>query len=164
MAGVPSLDVQVLTELTPAQADEVRGLAAAAARADGVAALSEQTLLTLSPQRASTTDGDAPSGRVRHYLGYAAGDLRGYAQADGEGPDASVELVVDPGHRREGVGGALWAVVSRVHPQARAWAHGNLPAARAFAAGLGLSPVRELHKMSRPLGPQDTDLAASALP
>jgi len=164
MAGVPSLDVQVLTELTPAQADEVRGLAAAAARADGVAALSEQTLLTLSPQRASTTDGDAPSGRVRHYLGYAAGDLRGYAQADGEGPDASVELVVDPGHRREGVGGALWAVVSRVHPQARAWAHGNLPAARAFAAGLGLSPVRELHKMSRPLGPQDTDPAASALP
>jgi mycothiol synthase len=175
MTGVPRLDVQVLTELTTAQADEVRGLAAAAARADGVSALSEQTLLSLAPGRgASATSASAPGdaapqgsgapGAGRHYLGYAAGRLRGYAQADGHGPDASVELVVDPQHRREGVGGALWYAVSSAHPQARVWAHGNLPPAQAFAARLGLSPVRELHKMSRPLTPQDADPAGTVLP
>ena len=143
--------------LSPQQADEVRALAARAAEGDGVAALSEQTLLSLA----------AREGTVEHVLAYAAGRLTGYAQAAG-GEDASVELVVDPAARRDGVGSALWAEVARRHPRARVWAHGDLDSARRFAAALGLEPVRELHKMSRPLTADDATgtaaEAATALP
>ncbi|MDF2091635.1 mycothiol synthase [Knoellia sp. 3-2P3] len=146
-----------LAMLSPQQADEVRALAARAAEGDGVAALSEQTLLSLT----------APEGTVEHVLAYAAGRLTGYAQAAG-GEDASVELVVDPAARRHGVGSALWAEVARRHPRARVWAHGDLGSARRFAAALGLEPVRELHKMSRPLTADDATgpvaEAATALP
>jgi mycothiol synthase len=143
--------------LSPQQADEVRALAARAAEGDGVAALSEQSLLSLR----------APEGTVEHVLAYAAGRLTGYAQAAG-GEDASVELVVDPTARRQRVGSALWAEVARRHPRARVWAHGDLDSARRFAAALGLEPVRELHKMSRPLTTDDATgtaaEAATALP
>jgi mycothiol synthase len=144
--------------LSPQQAEEVRALAARAAEGDGVAALSEQTLLSLT----------APEGTVEHVLAYAAGRLTGYAQAAAGGEDASVELVVDPAARRHGVGSALWAEVARRHPRARVWAHGDLGSARRFAAALGLEPVRELHKMSRPLTADDATgtaaEAATALP
>jgi mycothiol synthase len=43
---------------------------------------------------------------------------------------------------------------------AQIWAHGNLEAARATAASLGLSVVRELLQMRRPL----TDLPATTIP
>ena len=78
-----------------------------------------------------------------------------------------MELVVDPGLRRRGVGSALWRVAVgdvRGGPDVRVWAHGNLPAARGFAAAHGLSPVRELHKMARPLTSADVDSADTALP
>jgi mycothiol synthase len=143
--------------LTPEQADGVRALGRRAAEADGVAALSEQTLLNLTTRE----------GTVEHVLAYAGGRLSGYAQADG-GEDASVELVVDPRARRQGLGAALWAQVVERHPRARAWAHGDLEAARAFAAAQGLEAVRELHKMSRPLIADDASgpaaEAATALP
>jgi mycothiol synthase len=143
--------------LSPQQAAEVRAVAARAAESDGVAALSEQALLSLTAQE----------GAVEHVLTYAAGRLTGYAQAAG-GEDASVELVVDPAARRHGVGSALWAEVARSHPRARVWAHGDLDAARRFAAAHGLEPARELHKMSRPLSADDATgpaaEAATALP
>jgi mycothiol synthase len=160
MLSVPSPAspaVSTVPTLSPREADEVRALSRRAAEADGVAALSEQTLLTLT----------APEGTAQHVLAYAAGQLSGYAQADG-GEDASVELVVDPAARRQGVGAALWAEVVEQHPRARVWAHGDLPAARAFAAAQGLEAVRELHKMSRPLVADDASgpaaEAATALP
>lgn len=152
--------LSTVPSLSPAQAEEVRALGRRAAEADGVAALSEQTLLSLG----------APEGQVGHVLAYAAGRLRGYAQVErGEdGPDPSVELVVDPAARRQGLGSALWAEVVARHPGARVWAHGDLEPARGFAAAQRLEPVRELHKMSRPLTSDDAAgsaaEAATALP
>jgi len=120
----------------------VRSLQSRATAADGVAALSEQTLLSLT----------STGGRVTHLLRYAAGTLTGYAQLDG----GSTELVVDPSARRRGAGRALLDAVLRLDPEARVWAHGNLEAARALARSAGLEPVRELHKMARPLTAADT--------
>ncbi|WP_286167995.1 mycothiol synthase [Phycicoccus sp. SLBN-51] len=149
--------MSTLPSLSPGQAEEVRALGRRAADADGVAALSEQTLLSLA----------APEGTVEHVLAYAAGRLGAYAQCqptdggDGEGP--SVELVVDPPVRRQGLGSAVWAAVEARDPRARVWAHGALPSARGFAAARRLEPVRELHKMARPLtGADATGEAAGA--
>ena len=147
--------VRLAVTLSPSEVTRVRDLQAAATAADGVSPLSEQTVLSLG----------APSGRVRHLLGYAAEQLTGYAQLDGPtAPDASGELVVDPDARRQGTGRALVDAALRAAPQARLWAHGRLPAAEALAASAGLEAVRELHKMARPLGESDLDPAASALP
>ena len=105
-----------------------------------------------SPQRASSTDGgDAPSGRVRHYLGYAGRPARvrpGRRGRPRRVGGARRRPGAPPGGRRRG------AVGGRVErpPAGAGRAHGNLPAARAFAAGLGLSPVRKLHKMARRSG------------
>jgi len=143
-----------LTDLSDEQAAEVRSLAARAASVDGVGPLSEQA------GHALTARGD---GDVQHFLAYAGDGLAGYAQVVG-GAEAAVEMVVDPSHRRQGVGSDLWAAIAGEHPEARVWAHGNLPAGRGFAAALGLEPVRELHKMSRPLHPQDADPASNTLP
>jgi len=152
MLFVSSSALLTASTLSPGQAEEVRDLGRRAAAADGVAALSEQSLLDLA------------SDSAHHVLLYAGEELRGYAQADGAPADASVELVVDPEHRREGAGSAVWTAVLADHPDARAWAHGNLDPARGFAAAHALRAVRELHKMSRPLTAADGDASAIALP
>jgi mycothiol synthase len=155
MLFVPSTPVRLADTLTPTEVARVREIQAAATDADGVSPLSEQPLLSLG----------APSGRVRHLLGYAGEQLAGYAQLDSPvGPDASGELVVDPPARRQGVGRALVDAVLEEAPGARLWAHGRLSAAQALAADTGLEAVRELHKMARPLGAADLDPAAAALP
>lgn len=126
-------------------ADGVRALAARTAAEDGVAPLSEQPLLWLTDPEASAVHVCAtdPSGR-----------LVGYAQADvGAATSASGELVVDPAHRRRGIGSRL---LDRLRSEAavvpgrtlRLWAHGALPAARAFAEQAGMVVVRELWRMS----------------
>ena len=157
MLCVSSPAVSKQATLTSETAAAVRDLHTRVTGADGVGPLSEQTLLNLT--------GGSPS--VSHYLVYADGRLAGYAQDQLEVGEASVELVVDPGLRRRGVGSALWRVAVgdvRGGPDVRVWAHGNLPAARGFAAAHGLSPVRELHKMARPLTSADVDSADTALP
>ena len=157
MLCVSSPAVSKQATLTSETAAAVRDLHTRVTGADGVGPLSEQTLLNLT--------GGSPS--VSHYLVYADGRLAGYAQDQLEVGEASVELVVDPGLRRRGVGSALWRVAVgdvRGGPDVRVWAHGNLPAARGFAAAHGLSPVRELHKMARPLTSADVDSANTALP
>ncbi|QGN58927.1 mycothiol synthase [Nostocoides sp. HKS02] len=141
--------------LTPETAEQVRDLSAAAARTDGVAPLSEQTLLWL---------GDA-EGRATHLLTYAEHTLTGYAQlAELDPAEPSAEVVVDPAHRRHGLGRALLETARERSPLVRVWAHGNLEPARSLAATDGWTAVRELHKMSRPLSAADTDPARSALP
>ena len=170
MLSVPISPVRPTDTLTSGEADEVRDLQVRATAADGVAPLSEQSLLSLA----------SPGGRVRHLLGYAGQQLAGYAQlesatgGDASGADAtgggataaeaSGELVVDPEFRRQGIGRALVDAALEAAPEARLWAHGQLPAARALAASAGLTAVRELHKMARPLTEADLDPAASALP
>jgi mycothiol synthase len=150
-AGVPSPDVRHASTLSQGQADEVRSLQSRAAASDAVAPLSEQTLLSLA----------SSGGRVTHVVAYAAGRLVGYAQLEGsvEEGGGSAELVVDPGSRRRGTGRALLDGVLGLDPRARLWAHGNLEAAQSLAASAGLAPVRELHKMSRPLTAVDADPA-----
>jgi mycothiol synthase len=147
-ARVHLSDVRRTSTLGPADREAVRSLQAHAADADGVAPLSEQTMLSLT----------STSGRVQHIVAYAAGRLLGYAQLG----DGSAEVVVDPAARRHGTGRALLDAVLGLDPGARVWAHGNLPAAQALAGSSGLGAVRELHKMARPLTAADT--AAVTLP
>jgi mycothiol synthase len=83
-----------------------------------------------------------------------AGGVTGYAHVEREDPGlASAELVVDPARRGQGTGRALVsALAARSGDRAlRIWAHGDLPAARALARAAGLSRVRALWQMSRPL-------------
>ncbi|UCN15502.1 mycothiol synthase [Cellulomonas iranensis] len=152
---VPTLVTAVSGPLTPAQADEVRALAQAAAHHDGVPPLSEQPLLWLTEDEA----------RVVHLLARRApgagddapGPLLGYAQLDvGSSTTVRAELVVHPAHRRRGVARALLAratAEAAAVPDRRlhVWAHGDLPAARATAARAGLVVVRELWRMATDL-------------
>ncbi len=127
----------------------MRALQHETARADGVSALSEQTMLLASP-------GGAPA---FHAMVYAGDLLVGYAQLTGGpewgGGDPSGELVVAPAQRRRGVGTRLWETLAGQDGGVRVWAHGSLPSAQGFAASLGLVAVRELHKMARPMTRED---------
>ncbi|GIG23723.1 mycothiol acetyltransferase [Cellulomonas chitinilytica] len=125
-------------------AGAVRGLAARATAADRVAPLSEQPLLWL-------TDPEPPA--VHVCATDASGEVVGYAQADvGAATWVSAELVVDPSRRRTGIGSRL---LGRLRSEAavvpgrtlQVWAHGDLPAARAFAGDAGMVVVRELWRM-----------------
>mgnify|MGYP000268307197 CR=1 FL=1 len=151
--------------LSPSAQDAVRSLAEAAAASDGVAPLSEQPLLRLGDDAASLTHVVV---RTR------TGATIGYLQVDRGGDVASAELVVHPEHRRGGVGSLLLRTAERDArlpersgaPDQRGktlhvWAHGDLPAARAFAAARGLRSVRELLFLARPLR---DDLPAPAAP
>jgi mycothiol synthase len=116
------------------QQDGVLALVVAAQESDGVAPLSEQSLLAVRGR----------SGRpVEHLLGYADDDtLAGYLQVD----DDAAELVVAPAHRRLGVGSEL---LGRLPIGTRVWAHGDLAAGEGFAGARGLEVVRELFLLGR---------------
>jgi mycothiol synthase len=127
--------------LTPAEAADVLTLAAAADEADGVSPLSEDGVLGLRGRRA-------------HLLAHSDETLVGYAYVDG----TSGELVVHPKHRLRGHGTALLAAAG---PGAlQFWAHGDEPAARAFAEKAGFTRSRVLWQMRRTL----TDLPSAELP
>lgn len=117
----------------------VLALAAAATSADGVAPLSEHSVLHLT------------SVASRHLSAYAGERLAGYAQVWADG---AAELVVDPASRRQGLGSALWEAAASAGAD-RAWAHGDLPSAAGLAAAYGLVRVRELHRMTRELSAAD---------
>lgn len=123
----------------------------AATRIDGVAPVGDQVLRELSHDR------------TRHLLAVDGADVVGYLNltpAD-EQASAMAELVVHPSARRRGLGSEMARQgLSEGGDGAQIWAHGNLEAARATAASLGLSVVRELLQMRRPL----TDLPATTIP
>lgn len=120
-------------------AARVRALADEATSADDTAPLSEAFLLDLDRpgDHVLATDGDS-------VVGYAL------TAADG-----AVEAFVGPDARGRGTGRALLRHVLDRHGEARVWAHGDLPAARALARGLELEVVRELLVLSRPVQPGD---------
>lgn len=128
------------TELSAAEQDAVRGLVSDAARADGIAPVGEAVLRGLAGHHAEhlvVTDSD---GVLVGYLHYAPG------------ADPVAELVVHPSARRRGIGAAmLRAAIERSGGHIRFWAHGTQPAARAAARAVGLTAVRELVQMVRPL-------------
>ncbi len=112
---------------------------------DGVAPLSEETLLRLhSPAPAS--------GAWQHLVVDGPDGLAGYAHLDQSDPDAPwAELFVAPMSRHAGIGSALLRALLDAAPTVRVWAHGFLPQASAFALSRGLGVVRELWQMARPL-------------
>ncbi|MCL2091385.1 MAG: mycothiol synthase [Micrococcales bacterium] len=144
---------------TSAHTDEsaVRGLAARAEQVDQVAPLDEATLLALR------------DGTDALHLTVRDGDrLVGYAQVRPDGAGRVAELVVDPEHRRRGIGTRLLraaqtpadgraedARVTETTEDRRGplevWAHGDLPAARARLAAVGARPVRALWLLGRDL-------------
>ncbi len=138
------MEIEHHTELTDRDATAVVDLADGVADADGVEAISEDTLLTLRRP-----------GRPR-YLVRSGPDLIAAAQVS----DGSAELAVDPGYRRRGIGTDLLRTVVSQHPTVRLWAHGNLPAAAAIARQQDLANVRELWHMARPAPDSDSKGAA----
>ncbi|MBC7304403.1 MAG: mycothiol synthase [Nocardia sp.] len=131
-------------QLVPGTANAVRALLDRAADADGVAPVSEQAVLSLADDDPST----------RHLLAVRADEVVGYANlvaAHDEHP-AMAEAAVDPAARGSGIGAELVrAALTEGGHGARVWAHGDLPAAKALAASLGLATARELWQMRRSL-------------
>ncbi|AVZ38727.1 MULTISPECIES: mycothiol synthase [unclassified Dietzia] len=124
-----------------ATAAMIEAVAREAGDEDGVPPLGEQPMRSLR-----SDDGQG----VRHLLIRGdGGGVVGYAQLAGEGGDATAEMVVAPRERRRGVGSELVRTVLELEPAAAVWAHGDLPAARALAASVGLVRTRELLKMRR---------------
>ncbi|NQE88024.1 mycothiol synthase [Nocardia terpenica] len=129
--------------VAPALAQDISALLERATRADGVAPISEQAVLSLT----------APSA-ARHLPVLRDGEVVGYANlvpAHGDHP-AMAEAVVDPRARGRGIGATLVsAALTAGGRGARVWAHGNLAPARAVAGRLGLTMARELWQMKRSL-------------
>ncbi|WP_214367395.1 mycothiol synthase [Pseudonocardia sp. H11422] len=143
------VELSLRRELDDTEIGAVSTLAAVATEADGVAPLSEQFLLNL---RRGGSD------RVLHVLAPdPAGGLAGYAQVELPGGEAGAvgELVVHPGHRRAGLGGALVQALLEQATTAGArlnlWSHGDHPGAARLAERLGFSRARELWQMRRSL-------------
>ena len=139
----------VTDDLDPELVEPVLALAEAARSADGVAPLSEHTVLRVRH--------GAPAGSSRFHVlrdPSAPGRIVGFAfiERSEDEPDSG-EVVVDPAHRGQGYGAAL---LRSVHEDAapngvRVWAHGRTPGAVSVAEAAGWSAVRELHKMRMPL-------------
>ncbi len=113
----------------------VLALAAAVEAADGQDPLNEDARLQLA----------RPDADAVHVGVHEDGRLVGYAQW--QPANRTGQLLVHPDARRRGHGRHLLAQL----PEARVWAFGNAPAAQGFAAASGLSGVRGLHRMGRPL-------------
>lgn len=134
------MDLQWRTGLCADEQRQVRELIAAAAEFDGVAPVGEHVLRELGEDRTG------------HLIAIADGALVGYLNLAADDAAPMAELVVHPQARRRGVGAALArAAWARTGTRNRFWAHGTLDAARATAAALGLTPVRELLQMRRSL-------------
>ncbi|MHB1473097.1 MAG: mycothiol synthase [Dermatophilaceae bacterium] len=115
------MQVENVDRLDAGQLGAVMALVRASTRVDGVAPLSEQVLLAAQNGLPTGTDTDtteAPSTGAPHFLAYDGTHLAGYAhlergpaaqtgQAGETGGAATAEVVVDPGHRRHGLGTTL---------------------------------------------------------
>ena len=151
MAESSPATLTVRAEPSATEQQQVIALIGRAAAVDGQASVNEAGLLALR----SPGPGRAAGAGSRHVLGHDrdTGELIGYAQSIPEESGRVAALVVDPEHRRQGVGSTLWRqlVAEPAAAPLRVWAKGDSPAARALAATLGLRPVRTLQVLGRPL-------------
>lgn len=133
--------VRTSPTVDPDIARAVALIADQAQAADGVAPLSEATLLDLAAT--------APRPGVHHLIVDGDQGPAGYAHLEAaDGATPSAEVVVAPAQRRRGVGGALLDTLLQAHPDVHLWAHGYLPAARHVAASRHARVVRELWRMA----------------
>jgi mycothiol synthase len=140
-----------VTALSNVDQHRIRDLIEAATARDGVAPVGDQVLREL------------PHDRTRHLVARTRDGIVGYLNlvAAGDDSPAMAEVVVHPDVRRRGIGSALIRTgLDEGGDGARIWAHGNLEAAKATAAALGLDVARELLQMRRPL----TDLPPVTVP
>lgn len=128
--------VHSVGRLSASQSAQVLALADDAFAADGVYPLSEDVVL----QVRHSSSGE-------HFLAYEDDTLAGYAFLDRT--EGGGELVVAPRLRLRGHGRALLTAAGE--GPLRFWAHGDEPAARAFAEKAGFERVRVLFQMRRPL-------------
>lgn len=123
-----------MRQLTTDEITNIRILVARAQTFDGVAALNEDALLGLKNPGAHLVLRDGPA-----FLGYGIVDRHGHAQ-----------LVVDPAHRRTGLGSHIADQLATQSPVGW-WAFGHLDAAHALANTRDLVAQRTLLEMGRPL-------------
>jgi mycothiol synthase len=132
--------------LTAEQADLVRALAAHAEATDGIDPLNEEARFALRDDSGEHVLLTSVPGTVSGYLQWQPA----YGTA---------QLVVDPAHRRRGLGTSLLAalddrpatVTGATSHVNGIWAFGDLPAATGFATANGLAPSRSLLIMERSL-------------
>ncbi len=147
MPAVDVLPVSELGRLDARQVAAVTRLVQAATDVDGTTPLDEHVLLHLRQ------GGDEPTRNL--LVADAAGTVLAYAHLDVtdavEG--ASAQLVVDPEHRREGLGRRLAQRLVQLSPDGRLrlWAHGEHPDAAGLAASLGFTRARSLWQLRRSL-------------
>jgi mycothiol synthase len=136
------LTLSVEGELTESRREQVERLLGAARTVDGFAALNEAARLQLS----------RPGSAAQHLCALENGQVVGYAQLDSSPALSTGFLVVDPAHRRRGIGVRLaHALAEQAMTPLRLWAPGDTPAAQALAARVGLIPTRTLLVMTRRL-------------
>ena len=116
--------ISSLSHLSPEVQSQVLALIARATDLDGVPPVSEHVLLHLrhGGDKADT-----------HFISIENNKVVGYAHLDltdeVEGPSA--ELVVDPTHRKSGIGRSLLHELQKSAGNTlRLWSHGDLPGAR----------------------------------
>ena len=118
---------------------------------DGVSPLNESGWFGLKGLTASHT----------HWLARQGSQLIGYAQADAR--EHTIQLMVAPDFRRQGIGTMLAQAAWELHP-AMWWSFGDRTGAREFATSLGLVERRRLLKMSLDLSASTPLPTPSALP
>lgn len=123
-------------------------------RADGANPLDEAALLALDP---ASGGGDAE--HLLHRQG-EGGPLLGYASILADG---TVQGMVHPDHRRQGIGTRLCDAVLERRPDAAVWAHGALPGSMAFLEHQRFAVRRTLLTLGLPLTGADLPSRSSSL-